>query len=680
MLTLRPGFVSDLLAPVPGRLGRAIEISVACTIVMVVSMTYEIPETALSTYLIFFAAKENSGLNIVMGTVFIVLVSVIFVLLIPLTALTDTAPETRLFVIGALAFGFFFLSGASKLAPVANTVGLVVADVLYMLSSLPSGELSLRGLLYLPLVVGMPMAVFIAYNIVFGRRPDRLVRRAVAARLDGVAQRLRSGAAGWRSAGASTLAGGNAALFTALKMTALLQLQPPDTRDRLRDLVVLSYSLMMVADALAADGAAARPEPGLATRIQDLGAAVRSLPRLVTTAEETHPGEAPPSERDLASQMAALVGSMERVVAGGPRADLGPAPQAEKKTSRFFVPDAFSSPRHVRHAAKGTAAVLICYLTIVLLNWSKIATCIVTCFVVGLSSAGETTQKLTLRITGACIGGILGLATIVVILPNTTDIAGLSLLIALGALPAAWVAVGPPTVAYLGFQIAYAFFLCVLQGSAPAFDLTVARDRIIGVLFGDIVMFLIFANVYPASILGRLKGDVAALLGKCRSAVAAIAAAQPVAARAGAVAEAEALLGKIGAEAAAFGYETRRARDGRLQSHATRLSLTALQKLVGSIARLAAYPSPSDASDDALALRGECAAIDAHLGTLAARFSGAARGDEAVAEADAPVPPSDQATSGRDAAVRAVKDGIARGDAALARYGRLLRARGHADA
>ena len=67
MLTLRPGFASDLLVPFPGRLGRAIEISVACTIVMVVSMTYEIPETALSTYLIFFAAKGNSGLNIVMG-------------------------------------------------------------------------------------------------------------------------------------------------------------------------------------------------------------------------------------------------------------------------------------------------------------------------------------------------------------------------------------------------------------------------------------------------------------------------------------------------------------------------------------------------------------------------------------------------------------------------------------
>ena len=378
--------------------------------------------------------------------------------------------------------------------------------------------------------------------------------------------------------------------------------------------------------------------------------------------------------------MAALVGSMERVVAGGPRANLGPAPIAEKKSSGFFVPDAFTAPRHVRHAAKGAAAVLICYLTIVLLDWSKIATCIVTCFVVGLPSAGETTQKLTLRVTGACIGGLLGLATIVIVLPNTTDIAGLSLLILLGALPSAWMAVGPPTVAYIGFQVAYAFFLCVLQGSSPAFDLTVARDRIIGVLFGDVVMFLIFANVYPASILGRLKGDVAALLDKCRAAVATISAAQPVTTRASGVAEAEALLDKIGAEAAAFGYETRRSRDARLQSHATHLSLAALHRLVGDIARLAAYPSSSDASDDALALKGDCTAIDARLGALAARFAGTARKDATGADAIASPPGSERSASGRDAAVQAVRGGIDRSAAALGRYGRLLRARGHADA
>jgi multidrug resistance protein MdtO len=502
----------------------------------------------------------------------------------------------------------------------------------------------------------------------------------VAARLDGVATRLQGGAAGRRVAGPSPLAGGNAELLTALKMTALLKLQPPDTRDRLRDLVVLSYGLTMTAEALAADGAVSRPEPGLAARIQALGAAVRSMPRLVTRAETPLVAEGVQPARDLAEQMEALVGSMERVVAGGPRADLGPAPKAENKGSGFFVPDAFTAPRHVRHAVKGTAAVLICYLTIVLLDWSKIATCIITCFVVGLPSAGETTQKLTLRIIGACVGALLGLATIVIVLPNTTDIAGLSLLIALGALPAAWIAVGPPTVAYIGFQIAFAFFLCVLQGSSPAFDLTVARDRIIGVLFGDAVMFLIFANVYPASILGRLKGDVAALLGKCRSAVAAISAAQPVAARAGAVAEAEALLDRIGAEAAAFGYETRRSRDARLQSHATRLSLAALHGLVGQIARLAAYPAPPDASDDALALEGDCAAIDAHLGALAARFMGAERGDRADTDPIAPVPGSDPVVAGRAAAVLAVRGGIARSAAALARYGRLLRARGHADA
>ncbi len=51
-----------------------------------------------------------------------------------------------------------------------------------------------------------------------------------------------------------------------------------------------------------------------------------------------------------------------------------------------------------------------------------------------------------------------------------------------GALIGGWVAARSERIAYAGFQITFAFFLCVIQGSGPAFDLTIARDRVIGVL------------------------------------------------------------------------------------------------------------------------------------------------------------------------------------------------------
>jgi multidrug resistance protein MdtO len=64
----------------------------------------------------------------------------------------------------------------------------------------------------------------------------------------------------------------------------------------------------------------------------------------------------------------------------------------------------------------------------------------------------------------------------------------------------AWIAVGSPRVAYAGFQIAFAFFLCVIQGSGPSFDMTIARDRAIGILPGNLVVYVLFTNIWPVSV------------------------------------------------------------------------------------------------------------------------------------------------------------------------------------
>ena len=660
-------FVAALIDPAPGRFARAAEIAVACTLVMIVSMTYEIPQVALSTYLVFFAAKTDAGLNIVTSVIFIVLVSIVSLLLIPAAAVTDALPDLRLPLIAVLSFLFFFLSVTSKLAPVASTLGLIMADLLYTLASVPDGELSIRGLLDLPLIVGMPMAVFIAYNIVFGRRPDRLVRRAVAARLDLAAAALKERARTDDPLG-SALAGGNAALLSHLAMTKLFHFQPDDTRERLRQLVVLSYALVMAVAALATDTGSTLLDEALAVRAGNLATRIRHLPRLV--AARRGDDEAP---LDHPTQIMEILDLIERVATGGAHADLGPAP-TPKPHAGFFAPDAFTAPRYVRHALKATAAVLVCYLTIVILDWSKISTCIITVFVVALPSVGETVQKLTLRIAGACLGGFAGLAAIVYLLPDATSIADLAPLILLATLPPAWIAAGAPTVSYLGFQIAFAFFLCVLQGSAPAFDLAIARDRIVGILFGDVVVFLIFANLFPASLLVRLKGEVARLVEACRAALASVSQGRPALERAARVAEAEALLGKIGLDAAAFGFEGGQRQDRRLQAQATRLNLRALRGLVTEIARIAALPSPAEPSGAvASAWRRDCAALEARLGAIADRLSG-----RPVSETDV-APPATDASEGPATDPRALallRTRVDRVDVALARYGRVLRAQG----
>src|SRR5208282_1419243 len=108
-----------------------------------------------------------------------------------LAILTLNSPEGRIVALACVAFICFFLGASSKLAPLASTMGLIVAYVLDLLGSTPLGEIATRGLLYAWLFVVAPMLVFLAYNVFLGRHPESLARQQVAERL-----RLAAGALG----------------------------------------------------------------------------------------------------------------------------------------------------------------------------------------------------------------------------------------------------------------------------------------------------------------------------------------------------------------------------------------------------------------------------------------------------------------------------------------------------
>jgi multidrug resistance protein MdtO len=157
-------------------------------------------------------------------------------------------------------------------------------------------------------------------------------------------------------------------------------------------------------------------------------------------------------------------------------------------------------------------AVMIVYAIYSLLDWPGLRTSIVTCFFVALGSLGETVHKLTLRISGAVIGGLLAGLCIVFVFPHCTDIGQLCLLIAAVSAVAAWVATSSDQLSYAGLQIAFAFFLGVVQGYAPATDLTVLRDRVVGILLGNIVMTIVFSTFWPQSAALRVRSAIGQVL------------------------------------------------------------------------------------------------------------------------------------------------------------------------
>jgi multidrug resistance protein MdtO len=224
------------------------------------------------------------------------------------------------------------------------------------------------------------------------------------------------------------------------------------------------------------------------------------------TLERALPVGRPPTAGGPSALFPVLV-ELERVLdlmqqALGPEGAAGELVPSEP--ARLFVPDAFKNPHYVRYALKGALAVMICYTLQSAVDWPGIRTCLVTCLIVGLGSEGATAQKGTLRIGGALVGATMGFLAILLLVPWMESITSLVLLVAAGTAVAAWVLLGSPRIAYAGVQIAFAFYVCVIQGFEPSWHFDTIRDRLIGILLGNAVITVVFHYVWPLPAAGAM--------------------------------------------------------------------------------------------------------------------------------------------------------------------------------
>ncbi|HYG45789.1 MAG TPA: FUSC family protein, partial [Bordetella sp.] len=114
-------------------------------------------------------------------------------------------------------------------------------------------------------------------------------------------------------------------------------------------------------------------------------------------------------------------------------------------------------------------------------------------------------HKLALRIVGCLIGAGLGIASIVFLMPHMTSVGAIMLLVFIGTFVSAWIWVGNERVSYAGVQVALAFLLTVLQGSGPTFDMDTARDRVMGILLGNCVLYIVVTQLWPVSVRERIR-------------------------------------------------------------------------------------------------------------------------------------------------------------------------------
>jgi len=198
----------------------------------------------------------------------------------------------------------------------------------------------------------------------------------------------------------------------------------------------------------------------------------------------------------------ATVSLIPEVFTGSQLSVYAPVLSRDQPKSRLFAADALSNPEHVRFALKGCLAASLCYIVYTALDWPEISTAVVTCVLTALTTIGASRQKQILRFSGALVGGVTGIVALVFILPYLDSIAGFTVLFLVVTIAAAWIATSSPRLSYFGVQLALAFYLMTLQEFKIQTSLEVARDRVIGILLGLLMMWLVFDQLWavPAGV------------------------------------------------------------------------------------------------------------------------------------------------------------------------------------
>jgi multidrug resistance protein MdtO len=448
------------LAPSEGRAQAVLRIAIACSITVAIAMVFQIPEPTYMAYIVFLIAKDESSATVTAGIGAMLAVTLAAVLNLGLFLIDTAEPALRLPAMALATFVGMYSIRTFALGPISWLAGFLVVLVQSLVDDFPNPEVFTRLALWTWVVVFVPIATIVTLNLAFGPASRVLLGRT------------------WRR------------ILSELESGLRSQISRADLA-RWREAVVPLLSKLNEA---AAHGESRLPvSPSGVERLLEVLTILEVLP-------ERRPGDADPKlPAEIALQRAlALMYEAVNQPAGPPARAQPP------KHKQLFVPDAFSNPAHWQFALKTTIAVMVVYITYTLLNYPSMRTSVVTCFFVALGTLGETVHKLTLRVSGAIVGGLLAGICIVWVLPHMTDIGQLCALSALVAAGAGWIATSSERLAYAGLQMAFAFFLGVLQGYAPATDLAELRDRVAGILLGNVVIALVFSMLWPESARTRL--------------------------------------------------------------------------------------------------------------------------------------------------------------------------------
>jgi multidrug resistance protein MdtO len=517
-------FLKTELAPYPGRAWVVGRVTIAATLVMLVVMTFQIPNGFLGAIFTLFLSRENPTATLVAGLKAIAAFMLATIYTLIGVAMFVDDPLTHFLGVGVSLFVSFFLIS------IANDYGTAVAFGFTIAGAIPLWDRNTLNIndrvtdtLWLGGVVAIGIVVTIVVEYVFRRvHPATDLAEGIEHRLQIVETVLRCAAAEQPldSASAKSLTLYSSVGTARLRRLILRSQYSQHFKSQLGTAVALFGQLVDVAanfqrsleERAKAEGTvASHIDAADKARCQHLADAIDQLSKALAERRVVEKIQRP---AQLEPSQLPFLYAMERIVALVPDAfsgsstlhELAAAPFDEEQPTHFFARDAFSNPAHVQFAVRGTMASMATYIIYTAIDWPGLSTCIATCIITALSTIGSSRQKQFLRLGGVIVGGvIIGFGAQIFVLPYLDSIAGFTLLFVLVTALSAWIATASPRLSYLGVQLALAFYLINLQEFTIQTSLSIARDRVFGVLLGLLSMWLIYDRLWQKNALDEMQ-------------------------------------------------------------------------------------------------------------------------------------------------------------------------------
>lgn len=500
-----PEFLRQELAPYPGRGTIVARIVISATLTMILIVTFRIPGGFVGALTAFLFSRENLVATARSAMLFVgaFLLGALF---IPVGArLFASTPETHFLWVGcSLLLAFVLLRYLANYA-IAIALAIVVANVVGIWYLPGPAEANVEQTLWFTLATLIGALVTVGVEVVFHALygTDDLME-GLETRL-ALLENLMADYANGRPVSPATQAG--LAQFAlvgagALRRHVARANYPQLYRNRMSTLVSLVARSIDFAAALAGAYSSMPLEfrqraARISASLGDIRTCLRTHGQPCQAALQPLPSPGSP----LLSEIESMVSLMPAIFSQENAPDPGlEAIEDAPAANRIFVPDAFSNPEHLRYILGGSMAAMLCYVFYVSLDWRNLSTSVTTCVLTALTSVGSSRQKQLLRVSGFVVGGVIaGLGAQVFVLPYIDSIGGFTLLFAAVTAVAGWVAASSSRLSYAGVQIAFAFYLVQFSDFSFQTDLTIARDRALGVLLGITMMWLVFERLFPRS-------------------------------------------------------------------------------------------------------------------------------------------------------------------------------------